>query len=177
MATALVSVVAAVAFVVSRRQRPDAPSQPRRWPMPAQTARADFEGAPAPWLGVLITSATCASCERIEQMVRPLASPTTAVTVVAWQDDKELHEWRRTIEDVSATDPILGKDLVVAEDGSIPAEQLVRLGLRPGAHLRVVEAVAGQPGELEGSVPDLPDLDWEDFERGSELAQADLSGA
>lgn len=78
---------------------------------------------------------------------------------------------------VSAVEPNAEKELVVADDGSIPAEQLARLGLRPGAHLRVVEAVAGEPGELEGSLPDLPDLDWEDFERGSELAQRDLSGA
>jgi hypothetical protein len=31
-------------------------------------------------------------------------------------------------------------DLVVAADGSIPADQLKRLGVRPGAHLRVLEA-------------------------------------
>jgi hypothetical protein len=29
-------------------------------------------------------------------------------------------------------------ELVVAADGSIPAEQIARLGLGPGAHLRVV---------------------------------------
>jgi hypothetical protein len=27
--------------------------------------------------------------------------------------------------------------------------------------------------ELEGSLPDLPDLSWEDFERASELARGD----
>lgn len=31
-------------------------------------------------------------------------------------------------------------ELVVADDGSIPAEQIARLGLGPGAHLRVVPA-------------------------------------
>lgn len=31
-----------------------------------------------------------------------------------------------------------GWELVVGTDGSIPAEQLVRLGVAPGAHLRVV---------------------------------------
>jgi hypothetical protein len=77
---------------------------------------------------------------------------------------------------VSAVEPSAEKELVVADYGSIPAEQLARLGLRPGAHLRVAEAAAGEPGELEGLLPDLPDLDWEDFERGSELAQRDLSG-
>lgn len=36
---------------------------------------------------------------------------------------------------------------------------------------------SSESGELEGSLPDLPDLDWEDFERGSELARRDLAGA
>lgn len=79
---------------------------------------------------------------------------------------------------MSALEPSAEKELVVAEDGSIPADQLARLGLRPGAHLRVVEApVSTESDELEGSLPDLPDLDWEDFERGSELARHDLAGA
>lgn len=80
---------------------------------------------------------------------------------------------------MSAVDPTVEKELVVAEDGSIPAEQLARLGLRPGAHLRVVESAGSSRGsvEIEGSLPDLPDLDWEDFELGSQLAQRDLSGA
>ena len=92
VAAVLVAVVAVVALVVGRRQRSDAPSQPRRWPMPAQLDRDDFEGAEAPWLATLFTSAACDSCGRIEQMIRPLASPSVAVTVVAWQDHKALHE-------------------------------------------------------------------------------------
>jgi hypothetical protein len=32
-----------------------------------------------------------------------------------------------------------GHELVVADDGSIPADQVARLGLRPGSRLRVVE--------------------------------------
>jgi len=92
VASALVTVVAAVAVLFGRRQRSDAPSQPRRWPMPAQLDRADFAGASALWLGALFTSETCDSCGRIEEMVRPLASPTMAVTVLAWQDNKQLHD-------------------------------------------------------------------------------------
>lgn len=69
-----------------------------------------------------------------------------------------------------------GHDLVVADDGSIPAQQLRRLGVRPGAHLRVV---AGQPPDAQGNslvgrLASWPDVTWEDFERGSQLAQADL---
>lgn len=76
-------------------------------------------------------------------------------------------------------DPTAEKELVVAEDGSIPAAQLLRLGLRPGAHLRVVEVSgpAGKTSSLAGSLPDLPDLDWTAFESASEFARRDLSGS
>jgi len=86
---------------------------------------------------------------------------------------------RRTIEAVSATDPTAGKDLVVADDGSIPADQIARLGLRPGAHLRVIESdpAVGASSGLAGSLPDFPDLEWEAFERGSTLARSDLSAS
>ena len=80
---------------------------------------------------------------------------------------------------MSAADPTAGKELVVAEDGSIPAAQMARLGLHPGAHLRVVET-SEQGGEtigLAGSLPELPDLDWHVFERASELARRDLAGS
>jgi hypothetical protein len=78
---------------------------------------------------------------------------------------------------MSATDPIVGKDLVVAADGSIPADQLARLGLRPGARLRVIEShpAVTEPGGLAGSLPDFPDLDWAVFEQASDLARSDLS--
>ncbi len=69
-------------------------------------------------------------------------------------------------------------ELVVAADGSIPADQLARLGVMPGARLRVVQTAPAGPAEsMAGSLPDFPDLTWEDFERASELAQRDLSSA
>ena len=69
-----------------------------------------------------------------------------------------------------------GVELVVADDGSIPAEQLARLGITPGAHLRVVPDPAGPPLErLEGALAALPELTWEDFERGSRLASDDVT--
>jgi hypothetical protein len=82
-------------------------------------------------------------------------------------------------EGVSAVDPTSHNELVVAEDGSIPAEQLARLGLGPGAHLRVVEATqpVSEPTGLRGSLPDFPDLDWDAFERASELARRDLASS
>jgi hypothetical protein len=52
-------------------------------------------------------------------------------------------------------------ELVVANDGSIPASQL---------------AVLGAPSSIAGSLPDFPDIAWEDFEKASALAIQDLSG-
>lgn len=83
----------------------------------------------------------------------------------------------RTIRPVSTIDPRGAKELVVAEDGSIPANQLADLGLWPGTHLRVVssdQAPEASPG-LAGSLADLPDIDWDDFETASELAAQDLA--
>jgi hypothetical protein len=70
----------------------------------------------------------------------------------------------------------LGHELVVAADGSIPADQLAKLGVGPGQHLRVVPTPArsADGNSLGGSVPDLGDLTWDDFKRGSELASSDL---
>ncbi len=67
-----------------------------------------------------------------------------------------------------------GHELIVGADGSIPADQVARLGLRPGAHLRVVPEPAREHKRFGGSMPNLPDLSWEDFERGSELARGDM---
>ncbi len=67
-------------------------------------------------------------------------------------------------------------ELVVAADGSIPAGQLARLGVAPGAHLRVIATPAARSGgSFAGSLPDFPELTWEDFERASELAREDVS--
>ena len=77
---------------------------------------------------------------------------------------------------MSTADIVPQSELVVAEDGSIPADQIARLGLKPGAHLRVIETHdADRSGSLAGALPDFPDLDWTAFERGSNLARHDLS--
>jgi len=47
-------------------------------------------------------------------------------------------------------------ELVVAEDGSVPAAQLARLGVRPGARLRVIATPVQEPQrrkrKLEGAL-------------------------
>jgi hypothetical protein len=66
-------------------------------------------------------------------------------------------------------------ELVVADDGSIPAEQITRLGVGPGTHLRVVsEQPSPAPGSIAGRLTSWPEMTWEDFEHASELARADL---
>jgi hypothetical protein len=75
---------------------------------------------------------------------------------------------------MSNTADLVRHELVVADDGSIPADQIASLGLRPGARFRVVrepKEVSAQT--IAGSLPDWPDLTWEQFEKGSQLAQAD----
>jgi hypothetical protein len=77
-----------------------------------------------------------------------------------------------------ATNEHTDHELVVVADGSIPADQLKRLGVRPGAHLRVVETPASRlGGSFAGSLPNLPELTWEDFERASKLAREDVASA
>jgi hypothetical protein len=72
-------------------------------------------------------------------------------------------------------DSKLDRQMIVGPDGSIPADQIARLGLRPGAHLRVVgEPSPERQTRFGGSLPDLPDLSWEGFERGSALARGDM---
>lgn len=92
IAIGLVALVALVAIVLTRRRHFDAPSQPRKWPVPAQLDRADFASPATPWLGVLFTSATCKSCARLEAIVKPINSTQVEVVVLPWQDHKALHE-------------------------------------------------------------------------------------
>jgi len=54
-----------------------------------------------------------------------------------------------------------GFDVIVADDGSVPAAELARLGVRPGAHLRLIVSENDTPkqvrhlgpGRLAGTVP------------------------
>ena len=87
----LVAIAVAVAVVVQRR-RPDAPTQPTSWTVPAQLDRHDFVRPDAPWLVVLFTSATCLSCAGLIGKVEPLESDTVATQQVEAIEDKALHD-------------------------------------------------------------------------------------
>lgn len=142
VAAGIVAVVAVTAFAVGRRRVWDAPSQPRRWPVPAQLDRADFAGAAAPWLAALFTSATCDSCSRVEAMVRPLACEQVAVTVLAWQEHKAVHD-RYGIEAVPC--------FVLADDDGV-----VRYGF-VGSEMTATDLWAAvAEARAPGSTPDDP---------------------
>ena len=86
---AVVGVAAAVAW--RRRRAPDAPTQPRG-SLPAQLNRADFDGASAPWLVVVFTSATCNTCADVARKATVLASSQVVVQEVEFARDRALHD-------------------------------------------------------------------------------------
>ncbi|MBW3614749.1 MAG: hypothetical protein KY439_05490 [Actinobacteria bacterium] len=91
VALVLVAVAVAVAVVLERR-RPAPPTQPRRWAVPTQLDRDDFDGRDRPWLVAVFTSATCDSCLKVLPKARVLESDEVAVVDVAYQTQKPLHE-------------------------------------------------------------------------------------
>src|SRR5437763_5665299 len=98
IAVVLAAVVCAVAYLVQRRRGTEAPTQ-RRWAVPDQLDRDDFESPAAPWLIAIFTSATCESCAQAMAKAAPLASPTVAVQEVALDKQRDLHR-RYNIEAV-----------------------------------------------------------------------------
>jgi hypothetical protein len=90
IAGALVVVCVVVAFILNRR-RPQAPTQ-GQVAVPSQLDRADFPEADRPWLIVVWTSKTCASCEQVVAKARLLESPQVAYAEVAWQEHRDLHD-------------------------------------------------------------------------------------
>jgi hypothetical protein len=92
IAAVLVVVAVVVAIVVQRRQRTDAPTQPRSYAVPAQLDRQDFARPEAPWLVVLFSSATCLSCEGLRDKAAQLESEAVAVQEAEAVADKVLHD-------------------------------------------------------------------------------------
>lgn len=68
-----------------------------------------------------------------------------------------------------------GFHVVVADDGSLPASELARLGLRPGARLRVVpEQRSGRRKSMLGALAGtLPPEAVDDLIRGLDEAKAE----
>jgi protein-disulfide isomerase len=124
VAAVIVAVVAAVAFVVDRRQaRGDAPTQ-GKWPVPTQLDRRDFDRPDAPWLVVVFSSSTCDSCATVLSHAVVLESDNVAVQGVESAARRDLHE-RYGVEAVPT--------VVVADaDGVVQASFV---GVPPAAEL------------------------------------------
>ena len=90
---AVIGAVVGVAAVVAwrRRRAPEAPTQPRG-SLPAQLNRGDFDGAAAPWLVVVFTSATCDTCADVARKATVLASSQVVVQEVEFARDRALHD-------------------------------------------------------------------------------------
>jgi hypothetical protein len=96
---AVVVAAAAVAWFVQRR-RPDAPVR-TGYAVPEQLDRGDFVRPEAPWLVVVFTSATCATCADVWSKAQVLASDEVAVQEVEYVRDRTLHD-RYAIDAVPA---------------------------------------------------------------------------
>lgn len=86
------------------------------------------------------------------------------------------HGWTgtgdRTIVVVSEPLTVAALDAIIDDEGNavISVRQLP-VRFPAGTHVRVwLEPVAAARGSIEGALPDLPDLSWEDFEAASHLA-------
>ncbi len=100
-ALALAAVVLAVAPLVHRRRRSDAPVR-TGYPVPQQVARGDFERPEAPWLVAVFTSGTCHSCAGVWERAQHLASDAVAVQELEVGARNDLHQ-RYGIEAVPTT--------------------------------------------------------------------------
>ena len=138
LAVVLAVVAIAVAAVVQRRQRSDAPVR-TGYAVPAQLDRDDFVHPDAQWLVAVFTSATCNTCQGVWERAQPLASGAVAVQQVEHQADRHLHD-RYEIEAVPTT-------LVAGPDGVVSASFL---GPVTATDLWAAVAESREPGSTPG---------------------------
>ncbi len=89
---AVAGVAVAVAALITKRTRVDAPTQPEGYAVPALLDRHDFDRPDAPWLVVLFSSATCLSCADAWDKAKHLESNEVAVQDVEAVERRDLHE-------------------------------------------------------------------------------------
>lgn len=87
----LVLLAVGVAAWVGRRADQGSPVT-TRGRLPGHVRRSDFDRPDAPWLVVLFSSATCASCADARRVVEPLASADVAVVDIEFTAQRALHE-------------------------------------------------------------------------------------
>lgn len=86
----LVAVAIAIAAVIERRRRSDAPTQ-ATWSVPTQLDRSDFERPDAPWLVAVFTSADCQTCAGVAAKARVMDCAEVAVAEVEVAEARALH--------------------------------------------------------------------------------------
>jgi len=91
VALAVAVVVVAVAAVLQRRGTA-VPEPPQGAPaVPGEVDRSDFDRPSAPWLVVVFSSRSCATCAGVIDRVAPLESEQVAVCEVEVGEHPELH--------------------------------------------------------------------------------------
>lgn len=100
IAVVLAAVALSVAWALQRRSVP-APVR-TGYAVPQQLYRSDFERPDAPWLVVVFSSATCATCAEVWGKAQHLASDAVAVQEVEYVARRDLHD-RYGIEAVPTT--------------------------------------------------------------------------
>jgi hypothetical protein len=137
LALAVMTVAAAIAELVRRRRRPDAPTQARH-EIPSQLDRADFDGDG--WLVAVFTSTTCSTCADVVDKAEVMRCDDVAVATVTFQDRRDRHE-RYDIDAVPC--------LVIADgDGVVHAGFL---GPVTATDLWAAVANAREPGSIDRS--------------------------
>src|SRR5438270_7214202 len=119
LAVAIALAVAALALVLQRR-RPEPPSQ-RRWAVPAQIDRFDFDRPGAPWLVLVFSSATCDGCATAVARAQAAGSADIAVQEVEFTARRDVHQ-RYNIETVPMLVVADGDGVVRAHFIGTPSE-------------------------------------------------------
>jgi hypothetical protein len=139
IALVLAAVAVAVAAVLQRRQRVDAPVR-TGYAVPDQLDRGDFDRPEAPWLVAVFSSATCRTCAGVWEKARQLASDDVVVQEIEVGQARALHQ-RYRIEAVPTT--------VVADVAGVVRASF--LGPVTAADLWAEVAELREPGSVPGS--------------------------
>ena len=135
-------VIVAVVAVVARRRPappcPDAPTQ-RRFRVPEQLDRNDFDRPEAPWLVAVFSSATCDVCSQVVDKAKVLECADVAVVEVEYSANRALHE-RYSIDAVPT--------LVIADADGVAVATF--LGPMTATDLWAAVAEAREPGSTPG---------------------------
>jgi len=113
---AVAVVAAAAAYLITKRTRVEAPTQPESYEVPAMLDRADFDRPDAPWLVAVFSSETCLSCQDAWEKARLLESDEVSVQEIEMSQHKALHE-RYAIDAVPM--------IVVADDEGVTRASFV----------------------------------------------------